>query len=188
MSRKNSGLTLVEVIVVSVIIAVLIALLAPTFLNARVGARKSECVAFLHQIHVATEMYRSDHDGSGKYGDATAMGLPSWPPTRGVPALNKLRCSVAAERKDRVLGTGYFTYFAQPELDLLVPSWKNYSTQYRDASMLYADPFHNRRDIALDFGDHVTRFVMGVNVGGSIVRKNGKGDWMHRLWFNREPE
>jgi type II secretory pathway pseudopilin PulG len=126
--------------VVAAIIAVLVALLTPTFLNARVSARKSECVAFLHQIHVATEMYRSDHDGSGKYGDATTMGLPPWPTTRGVPALSRLRCSVAAERKDRVLGTGYFTYFAQPELDLLVPSWEDYSNQYRDASMLWSAP------------------------------------------------
>jgi general secretion pathway protein G len=57
------GFTLIELLVVIAIIAILAALIFPTFARARAKARETQCKSNLKQLGLAVEMYASDYDG-----------------------------------------------------------------------------------------------------------------------------
>lgn len=59
-SAADSGFTLVETLIVIAIIAVLAALILPTFVEAKAGAKSAACMSRLHQIGIAMAMYRDD--------------------------------------------------------------------------------------------------------------------------------
>jgi prepilin-type N-terminal cleavage/methylation domain-containing protein len=61
---RRSGFTLVELLVVISILALLIALLLPAIKRARESARVSLCGSQLRQIHLAMDVYASDHGGA----------------------------------------------------------------------------------------------------------------------------
>ncbi len=54
---RSGGFTLVEIMVVVFIIAILVSLALPSWMNARARAQTRICVANLRQIHQAKEMY-----------------------------------------------------------------------------------------------------------------------------------
>ena len=64
MSRTQNlrGFTLIEMLVVSAIIAVLAAILFPVFASAREAGRKTACLSNLRQIGAAVAMYAQDYD------------------------------------------------------------------------------------------------------------------------------
>lgn len=57
------GFTLIELLVVMAIIAVLIAILLPAVQQAREAARRTQCLANMHQISVAAQNYRDSNRG-----------------------------------------------------------------------------------------------------------------------------
>jgi prepilin-type N-terminal cleavage/methylation domain-containing protein/prepilin-type processing-associated H-X9-DG protein len=59
-ARLRTGFTLIELLVVVAIIAILAALLFPTFASARAKAQQASCTSNLHQIGMAMMMYRDD--------------------------------------------------------------------------------------------------------------------------------
>jgi prepilin-type N-terminal cleavage/methylation domain-containing protein len=63
MKRKDqSGFTLIELLIVIAVIAIIAAILFPTFAQAREKARQTACLSNLHQIGLANEMYTQDYD------------------------------------------------------------------------------------------------------------------------------
>ncbi len=60
MSRR--GFTLIELLVVVAIISLLIAIVLPTYKNARAQAWEVRCRSNLHQIHVALEVFANEHN------------------------------------------------------------------------------------------------------------------------------
>ena len=60
---RRSGFTLVELLVVTAIIAVLAAIMFPVFARVREKARQASCASNLRQLGVAYAMYGSDYDG-----------------------------------------------------------------------------------------------------------------------------
>jgi prepilin-type N-terminal cleavage/methylation domain-containing protein len=60
MKKRNSGFTLVEILVVLAIIAILAALLFPAFAKAKENARQTTCQTNLQQISLAVKMYYQD--------------------------------------------------------------------------------------------------------------------------------
>ncbi len=67
-SRESRGFTLIELLVVIAIIGILAGFLLPAITRAQWTARKSKCIAQLHQFDVALQNYRTAYDGD----------LPPW--------------------------------------------------------------------------------------------------------------
>ncbi len=58
------GFTLIELLVVIAIIAILAAILFPTYLRAKASAQLSSCISNLKQMGLAIEAYRNDYSGN----------------------------------------------------------------------------------------------------------------------------
>lgn len=82
MHRRN-GFTLIELLVVIAIIAILAAILFPTFAQAREKARQIQCLANARQLATANTMYVQDYDEtilpSTNYAVPTSDPLRIWP-------------------------------------------------------------------------------------------------------------
>jgi prepilin-type N-terminal cleavage/methylation domain-containing protein len=63
-TRRTSGFTLVELLVVIAVFMTLTGLLVPVFSGARVQSRKSACLSNLRQIGLAALMYAADYDAT----------------------------------------------------------------------------------------------------------------------------
>jgi len=63
MNTRCRGFTLIELLVVIAIIAILAAILFPTFAKARERARVASCISNLKQLGTAASMYSTDYDG-----------------------------------------------------------------------------------------------------------------------------
>ena len=72
----RKAFTLVETLCVLGIIAIVAAISFPVFAAVRRSSKKAVSMSNLRQVYLQTEMYRSDHDGDGRWGSTYAMGLP----------------------------------------------------------------------------------------------------------------
>ncbi len=61
-TQRVAGFTIVEVLVVISIIALLAAILVPTFFNVSKSQRQTSCISNLHEIGVAVGQYREDYE------------------------------------------------------------------------------------------------------------------------------
>lgn len=64
MVLRRRGFTLIELLVVIAIIAILAAILFPTFLSAKAAARRSSCMSNLKQLSIAAQNYASLYNGN----------------------------------------------------------------------------------------------------------------------------
>ncbi len=72
--RKNSGFTLVEIMIVVAIIGLLAAIAIPNFVKARTTAQKNACIANLKQIDGAKEQWALENKKTtGDTTDTTAV-------------------------------------------------------------------------------------------------------------------
>jgi prepilin-type N-terminal cleavage/methylation domain-containing protein len=62
--RRRAGFTLIELLVVIAIIAILAAILFPTFLRAKESARRSACLSNLKQLALAAQNYADSYNGN----------------------------------------------------------------------------------------------------------------------------
>lgn len=70
MTRRKSGFTLIEILIVVVILGILAAIVIPQFTNASEAAKGSNVVSQLQTIRSQIELYQVQHDGV--YPDLTA--------------------------------------------------------------------------------------------------------------------
>lgn len=79
MRSRNSGLTLIEVLVVTGVVGLLAALLLPAVQNAREAARRAACLNNLRQIGLAVQSYESTFGVFPAYGGDQRGGGFSFP-------------------------------------------------------------------------------------------------------------
>lgn len=65
--RRQSGFTLVELLVVVAIIAILAALLLPVISRAKQKAHKAVCISNLHQLGIGLQSFVADHHAYPSY-------------------------------------------------------------------------------------------------------------------------
>jgi type II secretory pathway pseudopilin PulG len=183
---SDRGFSLMEVMVVTSILIALAAILLPVYRSARAQAWIMVSKSNLKQIHAQTALYQTDWDGDGVYGTSYAMGLPPWPKSDKLSTLRTLRPPRAPHPASPILGVLYYVMYSEPGKDGSSPLWEQYSQTYQDRSLLYCDPFNNDGRVAIDRGNHLTRYVFGINLGGSIVERRRQGDWMMRSWWHNE--
>ena len=78
---RRNAFTLVELLVVTAIVAVLVAMLLPALNKARVQARLLKCLSGARQMHLSVQMYCNDNDYYYPSGVGTAAD-PVWFITR----------------------------------------------------------------------------------------------------------
>src|SRR5689334_10753916 len=61
--RSHAAFTIIELLVVTAVIAVLVALLLPALSKAKVKAKSSACAANMRQLGVGWQMYADDNGG-----------------------------------------------------------------------------------------------------------------------------
>ena len=77
--RMWSGFTLIELLVCIAVIALIAAILFPTFMQARERGRKTVCLSNEKQIVQALQLYTQDHDETLPYWDAAYLTYPTLP-------------------------------------------------------------------------------------------------------------
>jgi prepilin-type N-terminal cleavage/methylation domain-containing protein len=140
-SVMQRALTLIEVVVVLLIIALLAGLLVPVFLKARRYAQTTPCTSNLRQIHAAWAMYREDNDGRWPW---FAVELFPYAKSREV-----FKCPLDAyngiHTQESVLGGFPVSYYLVPGvrrlLDILYSVDKNHGVV---ACILHGDIRHSR--------------------------------------------
>jgi type II secretory pathway pseudopilin PulG len=74
---QNVGFTLVEVCSVLGIVLLVAALSFPALQSSKRSAKVTLTIQKLRNVHFSSALYRSDHDGDGRIGTSSEMGLPS---------------------------------------------------------------------------------------------------------------
>jgi prepilin-type N-terminal cleavage/methylation domain-containing protein len=93
MRARCGAFTLVELLVVTAILAVLAALLLPSLQSARESAKQASCMNNLRQIGVILWVYADDHNGwfpDGDWGQSVNIGL-----TEGTYSILKARYKIS---------------------------------------------------------------------------------------------
>jgi prepilin-type N-terminal cleavage/methylation domain-containing protein len=182
---KHRGITLVEVICATAIVAILAAISMPIISSAVGRARESTCGSKLQQLHAAILLYRTDCGADGIYGAGDKMGLPRRFGNllrAGYLTRPALECS----GNPAILGGNkavFMKMFSPPNEDYGHPKWADYAELFREDSILVIDPNHRNENKPM-FTQYVTHHLLGVYLDGHIRTKTGKGFWGSRTWWN----
>lgn len=159
---------MVEILVVIAIIAILAALLAPTYRAAKFNAKILDSQNRLKQIHLAFMLYREDHGGDpGVYGEPSEMNLP---PDNSIPFRQQMY-GMTMEYRNSPCGK-------HPHPDALgwivSPIWED-SGWAKDVKVykenMYVACDVNCNDSDYDaLADNRTKRVLGVLLSGQSVR------------------
>lgn len=181
MTKRCRAFSLPELLVVFGIIALVAAILNPALVAAKEQGKRTVCVENMHSMYVATEIYRQDYENVS-YGPAEDMGLPLGD-QRFVNALFRTyKCPDA--RPDRTVGISYMRLFVDSEIDQREETWATWVLRQEDRTLMYVDAFHNDIDVPLTDDNYITRFVLGVDLGGTLRKERKAGDWMQFSWWS----
>ena len=173
------GFTLVEMMVVLVVAAIVVAIAYPVFSTAKLSAKETVSVSNMRQLHTAIELYRQDYQGS-IYGTVEAMGLP--PELLNLPKAVQIRPPLAPPNH------GYYYNPVETKFDHRYPTWAQYTEREGEKAVLLMDFWFTpgilslKPDYYMDANRSMKR--LGITLGGKILRKTGSGglnlDWWDR--------
>lgn len=112
--KSKGGFTLIEIMIVVLIIAILLAIAIPNFLRARESSRAKSCQGNMRQIETAKEQWAMDTkagaDGAPDWAALTPAYIKSQPscPSGGVYTIDTMSTRPSCSKKDN--GTAADTY------------------------------------------------------------------------------
>jgi len=188
--KRNSGWTLVEVLVSLSIIAIVVAIAAPVFHHARESARITSAVSCMHQIGKALALYRSDWDGGGyssssevglpprDYIDRTGLGFGPAPPASPCGYRPRLEWSAADH---------YPYYVWQYEWDDIFPIKRKILQKYQENTLVVFDPWCNPPGTDW-WNPFVEKRVIGLLLSGQVIHRKRGGIPHEQEWWAPPPD
>lgn len=181
MNRKMA-FTLLETISVVTIVAVLIAITSPVLMRTMKSFKEIKATSNLRQIYIATDLYRTDHDGQALYGSAAIMGLPDYRViyfTNGslsnvLPGTNGLWSSPCGQHPDTPQLTETPTNLNWHPITGEGELWTDYVNDRQEGAVFLTDENCNDTAISLQAG-YFTKKHIGVTLSGSIRRDISSG-------------
>jgi prepilin-type N-terminal cleavage/methylation domain-containing protein len=176
--------SLVEVLVCIAIVAIVAGVTYPVVVRAKDGAFKTRSISNMRQLHIALELYSQAHDGSAT-GTMEAMGLPPWP---SVEFLGEAVKDLYPPTRPSPNWKSYGYNPIPSADDRRNPTWEQYTAEVGSSAVVIYDPFFNPPRTA-DYDQYwkdpfVTKFVMGMTVSGSLVKRNRTGHLDLRWWMD----
>ena len=176
----SRAFSLVEALTCLSIIAIIAAISYPVFGKVKVSALEAKSKSQMKQLLVEVMIYQGDHDGDGVFSDADAMGLPPFPYDKSLKSYSLLRPPFAPHPISKFLGNGYMALWSPRTLDTLDPKWSDYASTMQDRTVMFLDPFNNRRDLPLLGGSYYTKKIFSIRWNVGIVITQTTGDWDER--------
>lgn len=193
----KKAFTLVEILVVMAIIAIVAGISYPVFSGVIRASKVSSSTSFLHQLHISMSLYRSEHDGDGRYGGLAEMGFPPvYDPNSGKPDLEGFIQALPEQKLEHRSPCGLNrTWVAEGDLlfqYVFRPFDADDDAARSVAANLYKENWILFYDLNCDFpGTPIgrpdfTHFGVGVNLGGSAVRHSKLGAiFFSDNWWSR---
>jgi len=168
---------MVELMCVIAIVLALAALAWPAYIQARFESRRSSALSQLRQLSLGLLLYRTEHDGEGRYGSASTMGLPEMrnfyfkKQFALVPGSSKLWASPCAPHPRTSFPSPHemsVTYYATDDQD---EDWAAYTVKFEEESILVMDD--ECVDPQVDpWGLFGVKRLLGVRLSGSAERRS----------------
>lgn len=163
-NRPRKGVTFVELMVVVAILAILLALLMPTFARSKEEAKIARSKSNMKQIHVALISYCNEYDG-------TYRSLPIHPLEFGKRyKLQGVRNTGGRWRPGHDHSDVY-TWLWPIEHHLGPSEWTMYAESVADPAIMLDETFPGTSEI----GPFVTVRVIGLTFSGSVSSKMCRG-------------
>lgn len=178
--KGRRAMTLVEVIVVTGILLLLVAIVTPILFSAKNSSKTTRSLQNLRQIFLGISMYREDQAMTVDFGPATQMGLPV-----GLMSSDLYRKLVPDQRiwrspccchKDSPTGyPSYSTYRTDYwEIFHTEEYWNRYVQQWEGSAVLVGDYHCNLKDLNLYFPRQQPVVGLSVRLNGQITKRTRK--------------
>jgi len=184
---KRQGFTLIELLVVIAIIAVLAALLLPALEEARERARRALCMSNLHQIHIGSQLYGDDYDGSPPYewippyvrGGTNYTG---WDGSLATESCQHMTRTVNSDDQGQIVsysGWKAFEKYGYIRREVMVCPSQGWNPNFNsgNAPGIHYDFRYNSRRV-ISYGDYmISPYGSGdaIRPPGGIMQKPGRG-------------
>lgn len=180
--KKQSGFSMIELLVVCAIIGLLAALIQPVLAKAVWNAKNTAAVSQMGQLTKAFLIYREDWSGDSGSGAASGLGLPPFEMSlRGHelwkslgPAnapLLKSPCGTHPEQPHS--SKMNLTYY--PSNDEGISGWGSWYAEMGEKSVFIVDVNCIDHDIPM-MGGYFTRTLIGGKLDGGVVRRRDRDD------------
>ncbi|MFZ4509263.1 MAG: hypothetical protein ACOYON_16365 [Fimbriimonas sp.] len=178
-------MSLLEILAVIALIIILTSMTAPVFQQVKEQGNRTACVSNLRQIWLAVSLYRTEHEGDGKYGSTKSMGMPSILEVIEDPQsrfnVKSLRCAHSPHPNLRITYPYQLMFFSD-DVGLGQDVWAIASHIQKENTIMAVDLNHNPADHPF-MSDYIPTFGLGVTLGGQAIRRYRTGDPDRLEWW-----
>ncbi len=166
------GFSLVEILVCMAILVVLAAITFPIARAAKLKSYEGVCASNLHQMWLATSLYREDYSPHSETGNMYEMGLPTSDWVGAQMDKNKAFTCPLTAKPFRHLQV-YHYMVGVPEYKQVNDEWIDTVNKYGSNSMIFVDFCHG--DLTTLYTATYPHVGLGVSLGGQFRKQTKKG-------------